>query len=253
MVAQRDDRRDDHDFAGLDVFPPTQETSAAPGATPGAGANDAEPFTGFIDDASRTAFWDARDEAFGDLGEFGVTSAELPAVRAVTPEEQRYWHEQRLLWEREQLVRAQAATRIERALRAGRLSGPGYDLLQVEMGHGLIPDVYQDSVSGWWMVWSAQDGARYTLANWEAKAQSLLPADDPERVTLRITTPLVRATPAYSTPYSTPSSRPWDAALDAAPHLAPRPRLRVTPPAAIGNSINHVKSVNSENEKRGLY
>ncbi|HET9109690.1 MAG TPA: hypothetical protein VFN78_02580 [Ktedonobacterales bacterium] len=143
-------------------------------------------------------------EGFGDLGEFGVTSAELPAVDVAqqVQAQRRVWQEQQARKVQEERLRQQCFARIQRGWREGRLSNPGYDLLQGEFECGLIPDLYRDEY-GVFYVFSAHERRRYTLGSWERHAQDQLEPGDPERVTERITAPPIAPDPAVH------RWRPW--------------------------------------------
>ena len=144
----------------------------------------------YRDDDDRFEVLDQSDEfeGFGDLGEFGVTSAQLPAVDVAY--QRRVWQEQQARLVREERMRAACFARIQRGWREGRISNPGYDLLQDEFQCGLIPDLYRDE-HGVFYVFSAHENRRYTLGSWERHAQDMLEPGDPERVTERITAPPV--------------------------------------------------------------
>lgn len=147
------------------------------------------------DDEDREDQFDQSDEsdAFEGLGEFGITSAELPAVDVA--QQRRVWQEQQARLVQEEKLRTQCFARIQRGWREERLSNPAYDLLQDEFACGLIPDLYRDEY-GVWYVFSAHENRRYTLGSWERHTQDMLEISDPERVTERITAPPIALDPA---------------------------------------------------------
>jgi hypothetical protein len=167
------------------------------------------------------------DERFGDLGEYGITSGEFPAVAA---DDRRFWEEQRRRAADEQHWRVLAQLRRERIDRLEKLyaqrviSGPATTLLQDEFAEGYLPDVYIDGTGDWYMVWSDRLTRRFSLGEWERYTQDHLPIDDPERVTQRLPA-LPQELPAIPVGLA----RPWHPALDS--RLARvTPHLRVTPP-----------------------
>lgn len=240
MAVKRDDEWNQewqgqwHEMAGLDIFQPTEQAPIPPAVPSG------------------------EYERYGDFGQYGVTSAELPAM---TPEQvAAQQREQRQAWERAQSLRARIGHKLDALRRQRKLSNAAYDLLQSEFSEGRIPDVYEDAATGQWLVWSDYEQRRYTLASWERHAQAALPVADPERETARLTQPSIA--PAATT------QRPWHASLDSQwPNTPARP-MRPTPqfwqgwrrsgapalrPAGYGVAAPATRPMlTDDNEKRGL-
>lgn len=157
--------------------------------------------------------------ARGELGSYGQTSAELPAI---TREELARWNEHQ---QRVQRARTLALRRIRGLYQGAWISRAVYDLLHVEMQQGAIPDVRWENDSGGYHIWSGVRQQWYSLAAWERQAQALLPIDDPERET-----ELTHVTaPPLSPPL--PASSFWPPALNSrhTPPPAPRPFWSQTP------------------------
>lgn len=187
-----------------------------------------------------------RRERFGDFGQFGVSSDELPRIMPEAVQ----WQER---WAAEQRARRRSQQLVDWLLKYGRISGPAYDLFQVEFSAAFVPWVELDPTSHWpRRIYSAQMQRWFTPSAWEQCAQEMLHVGDPERVTMEYQTNppalayepppptpapasqwLPGRSPYYSpqpvSPMPAPPSRPWSPALDADPHLAPTPRMRVTP------------------------
>lgn len=152
-------------------------------------------------------------EGFGDLGQFGVSSVELPAVYPNAA-----W--ERARWAAEQQARVKAARKIDLLYERRVLSGPAYDLLQLEFSEGHVPVVAWHGASGWYRVWSAAETRWYSLDGWERHAQSMLAIDDPDRQTAVLTS-YARPTPARPTPLV--FGRPWAPELDSGFRATPPP------------------------------
>lgn len=180
-------------------------------------------------------------EAFGSLGEYGVTSAELPTV---SPEQWARWEreQQRVARaEREQAERARAdlLDHLDDLYALGLLAGHGFDLLWAEIDLGRLPDLYRDA-AGRWMVYSEHERRSWTLAGWNQHANELLPVESRETARLYLTPPAtlptyharpVRPTPLVGLPEVTSgAARPWHARFDSRLPGTPPPTLRVTPP-----------------------
>lgn len=164
---------------------------------------------------------DNADEPFGDLGQFGISSAELPAMYP-----QAAW--ERTRWEAEQRARVKSAKKIDLLYKQRIISGPAFDLLQVEFERGYVPVVEWHGVSGWYRVWSAAECRWYSLDGWERHVQSQLAPGDPDRQTAILTRH------AIPTPPPAPASpqRPWPPELDSGFRATPPPVMRRTAPHA---------------------
>lgn len=155
---------------------------------------------------------------FGDLGQFGISSVELPAVYP-----QAAW--ERTRWAAEQKARVASAKKIDLLYKRRIISGPAFDLLQVEFERGYVPVIEWHGASGWYRVWSAAESRWYSLDGWERHVQSKLRIDDPERQTAVLTSHLL--------PTGAPApQRPWAPELDSGFRATPPPMLRPTPPVA---------------------
>ena len=168
---------------------------------------------------------DAR-ASWGDFGEFGVTSDELAALRPEASGQRERWAlDQRLRIER---IRQASARKIAQLYHQRVLSGPAYDLLQIELAESSsAPWVEWSESHNDWRIWSGIEQRWHTRSGWETRAQDWLAIDDPERVTRHeLHTPHA----SYATYATYESVRPWHPVLDADPRRTPPPQMRVTPP-----------------------
>ena len=168
------------------------------------------------------------DETFGDLGQFGFSSVELPVACP-----QAAW--ERTRWAAEQKARVASAKKIDLLYQKRVLSGPAFDLLQLEFSDGYVPVIEWHGASGWYRVWSAAESRWYSLDGWERHAQSLLAVSDPDRQT------------AVLTRHALPTGRPWAPELDSGFRATPPPMPRPTPPIGpIGRHAPHSRPLPPE-------
>lgn len=113
---------------------------------------------------------------FEGFGEFGVSSAEFPAVFPNGP----VWRE---AWAAQQKARTLSLQTIEACYQQRMISGPAVDLLQDEFSHDLVPEMRYHPQRRVWLIWSARHTRWFSLDTWERMAQEALPIDHPERLT----------------------------------------------------------------------
>lgn len=178
------------------------------------------------------------EAAFGSFGEYGVTSAELPAV---SPEQWAAWERERAraareLEQRTRRARDQFLDKLDALYDQGRLTLHGYDLLQDEVSAGFLPDLYRGADARTW-VFSERERRHWTLAGWNRHALDLVPVSARETARLYVSPPPVlpgyhpapRLTPLVGLPEATTGApRPWQAQWDS--KLTPPPVMRTTPP-----------------------